>query len=138
MFYDVNADKPLKRDGTEWLVITAASVGKPYVTLWERVPDGTQAGVEIDELGARMKLIQNRWYADAQHVRLDMAYSIPKPPITCLQRVAIVFSLTVVTAIGMKLDPFDGKYLIPAVIVAGIIVVVVMIADHIIQSKGGR
>jgi hypothetical protein len=131
IFYDVDADTPLQENGTTWLSITQAGRCRAWEVLFERVPDGSGDGIVIDDLGARMKLIKNRWYVDSEHINLEQAEKLPQVVrLTCLQWFTVG---AVVIGLIWTLATDTGKPIIA--ISALVLAVLFMVADYLIQRR---
>jgi hypothetical protein len=131
IFYDVDADTPLQENDTTWLPITQAGRGRAWEILFERVPNGTEDNIVIDDLGAPMKLIKNRWYVDARHVDLDRAEKLPQVVrLTCLQWFT-VGTIIVGLVLVMVMDESRPTVALISLILA----VLFMAADYLIQRR---
>jgi hypothetical protein len=128
----VDADSPLEDNGTEWLPVTQAGRGRAWDILFVQVPEGAADGIVIDDLGARMKLIRNRWYVDSKHVNLDMAGRLPQVArFTCLQWAAgltiIIFGIIFILMDG----DISGEVALLVAAAAGLM----LLADYLIQRR---
>src|SRR5512139_3155915 len=133
-FYDVDADHPIQFEGAVWLPVTQAGMGmsRTWKVLYERVPDGAQDGITIDELGARMQLIRNRWYVDEAAVDQEKWTPLPPSRITCLQIVTGVLILGYSLWMLTTSRQVSGTW---TLFVAGL-AAVLLIADYLIQRRG--
>jgi hypothetical protein len=127
----VDAEHPLQDNGTTWLPVTQAGRGRAWEVLFERVPHGSGDNIVIDDLGARMKLIQNRWYVDASHIDLNVAEKLPRVVrFTCLQWFTIG---TIIIGFVLALVWEEQRLIIA--ITAIVLAVLFMIADYLIQRR---
>lgn len=117
-----------------WLPITQAGMGmsKTWKVLYERVPDGAQDGINIDELGARMQLIKNRWYVYEAAVDQEKWTPLPPSRVTCLQIVTGVLILGYSLWMLTTSRQVSGTW---TLFVAGL-AAVLLIADYLIQRRG--
>jgi hypothetical protein len=131
IFYDVDANHPLKENGTTWLPVTQAGRGRAWDVLFERVPHGSGDNIVIDDLGARMKLIKNRWYVDEKHVNIGQAEKLPQVVrFTCLQWFTIG-SIIIGLVLALVWEEQRPIIAITAVVLA----VLFLIADYLIQRR---
>ncbi len=130
MFFDIDASDTLERFGSSWLQITRASSGRAWQVLFERIPDDARDGIIIDDLGARMRLIENKWYVDAAQINADKWYPLSRHRLTCLQWIAAVL------LVGGLVVSFVWKQ-IPSIMIWGIIAVATfcIAADYLIQKR---
>jgi hypothetical protein len=95
IYFEVAPGDYLDAEGTRWYRITCASVGYAWDLLWKAAPEDVTDGVTVTELGARMHLFSNRWYADAADVLLEEAYDLRQAVITGPKVFAFVLGLLV-------------------------------------------
>jgi hypothetical protein len=132
MFYEIDADHPIERHGTAWMKIIRAK-GKAFKTLYGTAP-GVRNDVVITDLGARMGLMDNRWYVDVMNV--DPYKWMPlkvSEPMSVLQRLAMIVAavtILVVTFFGSPTRNFT-----PALILSAIIVILCVVADNIKKRR---